>query len=156
MTAPALETTNGLAWEDFLHDPDPRPYELHDGRKVYLTVAETLGHSELIFKLGLLLHQYAQTGGGKVLTQATFVSEMSRQWVRGSLIPDVLYIRAERWQAYQAEYPDWADAPLRLIPDVVAEVLSDNDAAKDVEAKTARYLRLGVGARLRPASARPF
>jgi Uma2 family endonuclease len=53
--------------------------------------------------------------------------------------PDVLFVRKSRIPA------DWqSQAYLRIAPDLLAEVISPNDLAYDVDEKVLEYLRAGV------------
>jgi Uma2 family endonuclease len=79
-----------------------------------------------------------------VYAETAFVLLYDANWVRGSRQPDVLFVRAERLEAYRAETPDHADRPLVLVPDLVVEVISANDNYSEVEEKVDRYLGDGV------------
>ncbi len=65
-------------------------------------------------------------------------------WVKGARVPDVMYIVAERFNAYQEKNPDWRHGPLRIAPDLALEVVSANDRYTDIAAKVEGYLANGV------------
>lgn len=65
-------------------------------------------------------------------------------WIRGSRIPDIMYIKQSRITEYRKNTPDWRTKPLALVPDLVVEIASPTDKYLDVVDKVERYLHDGV------------
>jgi Uma2 family endonuclease len=81
---------------------------------------------------------------GQVRSEGTFITEYRKDWVKGSLIPDVLVYLEERLQSYKKENPDWEDKPYVLVPDIAIEVVSKNDSYSEINEKVGAYLEAGV------------
>ena len=82
---------------------------------------------------------------GEVFTESTFVlSDASKQWVKGSRLPDLIFIRAGRLDDYKTHTPDWREKPLMIVPDLVVEVVSPSDSYSDIDRKVDTYLADGV------------
>jgi Uma2 family endonuclease len=120
------------------------PFELIDGERV-AKMANVYGHSDAAHNLYDVLAPFARSRKlGRLLIEATFVLSDDPQWVRGARIPDLMYYRSERLEAYVASFPDHAARPLVLVPDLAVEVVSPTDSYSDVQAKVNRYLADGV------------
>ena len=81
---------------------------------------------------------------GMVFREAPFVLIDQSNWVRGSQVPDVMFITAERFEEYTKATSDWLDKPLALVPDIVIEVVSPSDSMSEVDRKVDLYLSDGV------------
>jgi Uma2 family endonuclease len=81
---------------------------------------------------------------GETFTEASYVTADTSNWVKGSLMPDVMYYQLDRFAAYKVSTPDWRDKPYILVPDLAAEVISPTDLYSKVEQKIAHYLTDGV------------
>jgi Uma2 family endonuclease len=68
-----------------------------------------------------------------------------KNWVSGSRIPDVMFVRREKLEAYKQQNPDWEDKPYILLPDLVIEIVSPNDSYTEIDDKVGLYLKDGVG-----------
>jgi Uma2 family endonuclease len=138
-------TKAGIAVDEFIRLYDEvGPFELIEGERIILH-PPVFGHSHI----GMLLTTALNTHGyvhqlGEAFHETAFVLTDNPKWVKGSRVPDVLFIRRERLLAYKAAIPDWREKPLMLIPDLVVEIVSANDAEEEVDAKVARYLKDGV------------
>jgi Uma2 family endonuclease len=53
--------------------------------------------------------------------------------VKEARLPDVCFIRSERWNKYIADKPEWQNNPLLITPDVVVKVLSPDDTENGIE-----------------------
>lgn len=140
-------TRDGLPLAEFmaLGTRDQR-FELIDGEVRELT-PHLAKHDRMSNRLGRKMGNFADDQGlGEVMVEATFVLPGSddRDWVRGSRVPDIMFIAADRIAEYERTNPDWADRPLALAPDLVVEIVSPNDPYTDINAKVARYLEDGV------------
>jgi Uma2 family endonuclease len=87
-----------------------------------------------------------QSQAGTIYFELAYVLTYKAKWVKGSREPDVMFYRADRLAAYQAEHPDWESKPFILVPDLVVEIISATDLYTEVEAKVQRYLEDGVQA----------
>lgn len=138
------EEKRGLALEDFLRDFNEAPFELIDGERI-AWMPGVARHTEKMEAIKDALKDYLREHPiGTVYTEATYVVEYSKDWVKGSLTPDLMFFAVERLAQYKAENPDWGDKPYVLVPDLVIEVISRNDAYSDVNRKVMVYLQDGV------------
>ncbi len=134
----------GMTLDEFIRSYDEAPFELIDGERIAL-VPPVAEHGEVIAILLEALILYRQTYGYFIYyTEMPFVLESLPNWVKGSRVPDLMLYDKARFQAYQAENPDWKAKPFIIIPDLCVEVISANDSYIDVDAKVERYLADGV------------
>jgi Uma2 family endonuclease len=75
---------------------------------------------------------------GTAVTEMLFILDAQRDLRRR---PDVAFVSVARWPLYQ-ELPETGD--WNVVPELAVEVLSPNDAAKDVLAKVREYFHYGV------------
>lgn len=119
-------------------------FEFIEGEFIPL-LPETFGHVYLSNKLLMLLDFHTrQLGSAFVKLPFVIPSQASKSHIKGSRVPDVAFITAERLNAYKEANPDWRDNPLALIPDLVIEVISPTDKFSNVVKKILRYLKDGV------------
>lgn len=139
-----VELARPLTIEEFVRRYDEAPFEIINGR--FIPVHPPLfGHSiatKRIYDAILFFNQ--EHYYGEVFTETTFIIQYQTDWVAGSRIPDVLFIRKDRLKAYQDETENAALKPLALIPDLVVEVVSKNDTYSEVNEKIDVYLDDGV------------
>jgi Uma2 family endonuclease len=135
----------GMALADFLRIPLER-FELIDGE-----VIPKMPHLPRHDFVGDLVRDAMREaidgkGVGLVVREWTFISPDAdrKNWVKGSYVPAIMFIRQDRLDAYIQEHPNWLDEPLALIPDLVIEIVSPTDRNSDVLDKVQRYLRDGV------------
>ncbi len=139
-----IERTDTLTIEEFVRRYDEAPFEFINGR--FIPVHPPLfGHSVAIKHIydAIFLYNH-EHDYGDVFTETTFVIQYQTDWVAGSRIPDVLFVRKARLHAYEAETEDSHLKPLALIPDLVVEVVSKNDTYSEVNEKIEIYLADGV------------
>jgi Uma2 family endonuclease len=125
---------------------DEQPFELIDGEIVYMAPTK-FQHSMVAVRILMALNNFAESKGlGQALMETTFVMPDAddANWVRGSRVPDVLFINAERLAEYKSTMPNWEEKPLILIPDLVVEIVSPTDSYSDIDRKVEGYLRDGV------------
>ncbi len=146
-TPPTTETAPpvGMSLEDYLNIPLER-FELINGE-----IVPKMPNFPRHDNIGNMLRdtiQDAMRGKdiGFVTREWTFVllGTARKNWVTGSYIPDIMFIRQARFDAYIAERPNWLDEPFELVPDLVIEIVSVNDQNKDIREKVNRYLNDGV------------
>jgi Uma2 family endonuclease len=134
----------GIALTDFLRDFNETPFELIDGERI-LWMPGVARHTETMEFIKDALKDYLRANPvGSVFTEATYVVEYSKDWVKGSLTPDLLFFAAERLAQYKADNPDWGDKPYVLVPDIAIEVVSPNDSYSHINRKVMTYLDDGV------------
>ncbi|MHB8625903.1 MAG: Uma2 family endonuclease [Aggregatilineales bacterium] len=140
-----LERIQSMSLREFerRYDQDG-PFELINGEIKPISPTKSR-HSVVTRTVFLVLHQYCTTHGlGEVFSETVFVLTDSRNWVKDSFVPDVLFFSAGRLATYKTATPDWADKPFVLVPELVVEVLSPTDRTGDVLEKVAAYLKAGV------------
>jgi Uma2 family endonuclease len=123
------------------------PFELIDGEVVPVSPTKMFAHTTSANRLMYKINSVAIPAGiGEAFVEGTFITVLPTDpnWVKGSRVPDVLYVTADRLSAYKQASPEWEGHPLALVPDLVAEVISENDNYREVMKKVAQYLRDGV------------
>lgn len=145
MTEAVITPTQGMTLEEFVRrSHEEGRFELIDG-EILPKMPTVLGHGSLIDTLAWLLNTLIRTHQlGKLFIEAPYVTQYDSHWVKGCLVPDLMFVSAARYDAYRAQDPDWANKPLLLVPDLVVEVVSTNDSYPALENKVRRYLAEGV------------
>jgi Uma2 family endonuclease len=120
------------------------PVEYIDGELIL--VSPTVSGSNFIAHILLFaLRDYVKPNKlGEAYVEAAYAMVDTPQWVKGSLIPDVMYYRQDRIDTYRAATPDWREKPYLLVPDLVVEVISPTDLASKLDQKIAQYMKDGV------------
>ncbi|MDZ4765527.1 MAG: Uma2 family endonuclease [Chloroflexota bacterium] len=153
MIAPPLDTPVvsadappvGMSIDDFLRIPIER-FELIDG-EIVEKMPHLPDHDESADTLMWAIKRWLDTHPlGLISKERTFVlpGTERKNWVKGSRLPDLMFIRQHRLDAYIADHPHWRKEPFALIPDLVVEIVSENDENKDILEKVNRYLDDGV------------
>ena len=143
----AIERVERLTLEEFsrLYEQGG-PFEFIDSARRALTPPVAL-HGLMIRALFRLLDAFCTARAlGEVITRMPFVQVYDANWVKGTLVPDVMFFAANHWQQYIKATADWKGNPFVLIPDLAVEVVSPNDLYTDIQDKVARST--GVGVRL--------
>ncbi len=146
-TPPTTETAPpvGMSLEDYLNIPLER-FELIDG-EIVPKMPHFPDHDESADTLWRALQRLLDKHPlGLVSKERTFVlpGTARQDWVSGSRMPDLMFIRQARLDSYIAANPDWRQQPFALVPDLVIEIVSVNDQNKDIREKVNRYLNDGV------------
>jgi Uma2 family endonuclease len=140
-------TGTGMSLADYMRRYDEEgPFELIGGQVIPMSPTK-FGHSYLTRLLFRAFDSFVgESGEWEVFTETPFIQPGAEDpnWVEGSLVPDVLLLRAEKLLSYIATAPDWRDKPLAVVPDLVVEIISPTDRYSDVVAKIERYFALGV------------
>lgn len=138
------KTREGMALDDFIRQYAEAPFELINGERIAL-VPPLVRHGLIIKQLYMLLLAYEQQHTTvEVFSELPFVLVYSSNWVTGSRTPDIMVYQAARLAAYREETPDFRDKPFVIVPDLVVEVISENDRYQDVDDKVDGYLADGV------------
>lgn len=141
--APGIIRT--MTIDEFIrHYEHEGPFELVDGEIVPMSPV-VMRHTTIGKRLMKALLPFEEAGLGEVFSEAPFILSYSADWVKGSRVPDLMFIRADKLRAYRAQDPDWEDKPLVLVPDLAIEIVSPSDHYSEIETKVTRYLRDGVG-----------
>jgi Uma2 family endonuclease len=136
--------TELLTIEEYLRLAADEPFEIIDGERIILTPA-VAGHQAVSRSLYDKLRDHVKANElGEVFYEMTFILTAQRRWVKGSRVPDLCFIRADRWQDYVASNPDWREKPLVIVPDLVVEIISPEDTYGKLNRKVAAYLKDGV------------
>ncbi len=144
MTDAATVSAGVMTLDEFIRRYDQEgPFEILDG-EIVPKMPNVFGHSVVIKKVFVALLPYEQQGYGEVFPETTFVLLDIADWVKGSRIPDLLFVSAGRLEAYRATRQDWQQKPLILVPDLVVEVVSPNDSYTEIGKRIVRYFEDGV------------
>lgn len=131
-----VSTGDKLSLQEFLALPEADvTYEFVDGQAVP-KVSPKEFHSMLTFALTTLLTRWSKHRGRVRLEWALILKRQAKDWVP---VPDVIYISYERlpksWKRNQA---------CPVIPELVIEIISPEQAMKELEDKAKEYLAAGV------------
>ncbi len=119
-----------------LEEPEGVRYELSDGELI-VTPSASYFHNEIRDELSSRLRAFAksrQLGDVTTETDVRLGGDVVRR-------PDVAFIRAGRLDGVDLDC-----VPLPLAPDLIIEIVSQNDRADDLLLKVSQYLRSGVRA----------
>jgi Uma2 family endonuclease len=140
-------TRIGMYLDEFIHKFDQDgPFELIDG-EIVPKMPNVFGHTTVANRLSLFINMFTVPQKlGEAYIEGTVIlpDALDRNWVKGSRIPDVLYVSQQRLTDYKAANPDWETRPLALIPDLVIEVVSPSDTYTEINKRVKRYLDDGV------------
>ena len=141
--APVSE--NVMTLDEFVRLYDREgPFEILDGQRIVMSPT-IMGHNIIVMRLVVPMQNYAQENKlGECFTESPFVLTYDSDWVKGSRVPDIMFITAERLKTYHDSDPDWQSKPLVLVPDLVVEIVSPTDSYLDVDKKVHTYLADGV------------
>jgi len=102
-------------------------------------------HGVFVRALFLILYNYCkQKQLGEVFQEMPFVLSYNSNWVKGSRVPDVMFFEKSRWDKYIVQVPDWPKKPAIIVPDLVVEVVSQNDSYSELNRKVQLYRQDGV------------
>ncbi len=119
-----------------LDEPDGAQYELSEGELI-VSPSTTFSHNEIRDRLNAHLRAFVEPRRMGEVTSETDL-QLSSATVRR---PDVAFLAAAR---FRREYRQ--QVPIPLAPDVVFEVVSDNDRAAALLQKVQQYLAAGSAA----------
>jgi Uma2 family endonuclease len=134
----------GMSLEAFLAAGAEQPFELIEGEQLY-RMPNYFTHSYLIrWMLDTIRAYLSGHNGGEAFQETTYVTGDSPDWVRGSRIPDIMVITAERYREFRQRMPRLQPGPLRLVPDLTIELVSPSEKPDETAKKIAADLANGV------------
>lgn len=134
----------GMSVEEFIRRYDEQPFEILNGEIVPMSPSVS-GPTYIANKLAQFINFYAIPKElGEALIEMVFTLQDTPKWVKGSRVPDVLYFKKERFDTYKQENPNWQAEPMRLLPDLVVEVVSPSDQFVAVNNKVQLYMQDGI------------
>jgi Uma2 family endonuclease len=140
-------TIKGMSLEEFIRRSEQEgPFELIDG-EIIPKMPTVFGHGKRANHIAFAINLFSKPKQmGEAFVETTFIrpEDFDANWVKGSRIPDVMYLTQERIEMYQQMTEDYDAKPLMLIPDLAIEIVSPNDSYTDINVKVSRYLRDGV------------
>jgi Uma2 family endonuclease len=143
----AAEEKVGIGMKEFMRLYfEEGAFELVDGKRIPVPT-KMFGQINIANELMLLLNSFARLKGiGRAYVDAPFVTmpEKNNAVVTGSRVPDVMFIRAERLQEYKRTTPGWEMCPLAISPDLVVEIIGEEDSYLAVMKRVNAYLQEGV------------
>jgi Uma2 family endonuclease len=102
-------------------------------------------HVWMIKVLARILDDYCRLHKlGEVLTESPYVISYDSKWVTGSRVPDLMFFTKARWEGYIKNEKEWASKPMLIVPDMVIEVVSQNDRYSEINEKVRVYEKDGV------------
>jgi len=133
-----MATKTSLTVEEYaaLQEPEGVRYELSEGELI-VTPSANLFHNELRDELNARLRTFVKSHKLGLVTSETDM-KLADDVVRR---PDVAFIRAERLRGIDRHV-----VPVPLSPDLVIEIVSENDRADDLMLKVMQYLAAGTRA----------
>jgi Uma2 family endonuclease len=141
-----VETRVGMPLDQFLEESSRQRFELINGEKVLL-IPTLSKHAKLLkFFYDAIMRFLSDHPIGEVFQEATFIlpDEANRNWVRGSRIPDILFLTNSTWSNYENSPLNADNLLLAFIPELVVEIISPTDKYVDVNNKVSLYLDDGV------------
>jgi Uma2 family endonuclease len=127
------ESRRKLTLADYCALPDDQDYEIIDG-VLYVSPRARPRHQRIVNRLAHLLTEQEDLGRGTVVPDADLIVDERHTYVS----PDIMFFSGDRFQAVDP------DEMIRLIPDLVVEVLSPSTGEYDQTTKRETYARLGV------------
>jgi Uma2 family endonuclease len=138
--APAPPSTNYWTYERYMETPIEGRFEIVEG-VLHQMAAPTWDHQDIALNIATIFREYAaQSRRGRALI-APFDLLIRRLPRLRTRQPDVFFISHEQLAA--AGGPP-RRGPLEIGPELVVEIISNSETARDVEAKTQDYLSIGV------------
>jgi len=133
-----MATKTLLTVEDYtaLDEPEGVRYELNEGELI-VTPSANYFHNEMRDDFNALLRAFVKSrklGGVTSETDFRLVGETVRR-------PDVAFVSAEHLRGINLR-----QVPLPVAPDLVIEIVSDNDRADELLLKVSQYLAAGTKA----------
>jgi len=117
-------------WNELAADSEsPDYFELNEFGELIMSPKPTTGHQRVASAVGWALKSQL---GGEAVTEVSVLTD------RGIRVPDVVWMRSERWGECQGQ------TPLHAVPDVCVEVLSPSNTREEITMKVGAYLRGGA------------
>jgi Uma2 family endonuclease len=122
-----------LTLEDYCALPDDQDYEIIEG-VLYVAPRARPGHQRISNRFAQILTAEEDRGGGVVVPDADLVVDERGTYVS----PDLMFFAGDRYAAVDE------GEMIRIVPDLVVEVLSPSTADYDRTTKQETYARIGV------------
>ena len=136
--------TEKITLDEFTHLYETEgAFEIIRGERIQLMLPVSL-HGAISKRPVTILLAFEAQGIGEVFYEMHFVLLDESDWVKASLVPDVMFFAAERLQKYRKEMSNWEEKPFVLVPDLATEIVSKNDSYSDINDKVQLYLQDGV------------
>jgi len=133
VAVPEVVVRRKLTFDDYCALPDDQDYEIIEG-VLYVSPRARAAHQRIAGKLTQLLLAQEDLGRGVVVPDADLIVDAHRTYVS----PDVMFFAGDRFASVNPR--DF----IRVIPDLVVEVLSPSMRDYDLTKKLDTYARLGV------------
>lgn len=123
-----------LTLEDYNALPDDADYEVIDG-VLYVSPRARPGHQMVQGRFIMTVGSHAESRGlGQVIPDADLIIDDRNTYVS----PDIMYFSAETWARIDRR------EQIRVVPAMIAEILSPSTARKDLVKKRREYAAIGV------------
>jgi len=131
---PEVVMRHRLTFEDYLELPDDQDYEIIEGA-LYVAPRARPHHQIIANRLAVSLTIHVDNHGlGQVVPDADLIVTAQDTYVS----PDIMFFRADRFLAVdRKEF-------IRIIPDLIVEIISPTSADYDRRKKRDTYEKLGV------------
>jgi Uma2 family endonuclease len=117
-------------WQQLAGDPNsPDYYEVNEFGEVIMSPRPTNDHQRIVTAVTSALNQQL---GPEAVQEVSVVTD------RGIRVPDVVWMKPDRWILAKGK------TPLPFVPDVCVEVLSPGNTKEEVTMKVNAYLRGGA------------
>ena len=139
--APALALTNELTYDTYMAEPDTEGrYSIVNGVREYMAGA-SYRHQRVSKNISKAFDRYEEASGLGVTVYAPFDVLIRRFPKLQTRQPDVLFISQAR-MAQGGGIP--AKGPFGAAPELVVEIISDNETERILGEKIADYVSIGV------------
>src|SRR5688572_20970000 len=105
----AQNVQTGISLQEFIDRYEESPFELIEGTLLPVSPS-AYGPTRIANRLARWINEYAEARGlGEAFVEAVFILTMpdDKNWVKGSRVPDVLFVEAEKLANYHASNPTW-------------------------------------------------
>ncbi|MGH2352533.1 MAG: Uma2 family endonuclease [Chloroflexota bacterium] len=134
VAVPEVITKRRLTYEDYLALPEDQDYEIING-VLYVAPRPRPKHQRIAHRFAVMLTlELEHRGRGVIVPDADLIVSEHDDYVS----PDVMFFAGDRYAAVDP------DEPIRIIPDLMVEVLSPSTEHRDRTEKKRLCARLGV------------
>jgi len=121
------------------------PFEILDGQIVPMS-PPGFTHSLIAKRLFMMFLEHEGAEIGEAFMETPFIKSdfEGANWVKGSRVPDVMFVSAKKMAAFRAAKPEPGNDPLSVVPELAVEIVSPNDRYTAILHKVSLYLDDGV------------
>jgi Uma2 family endonuclease len=131
-----MATTATITLAEFARMPDDGALHEIDAGELLIMTRPNARHGSLQVRMSRLIDEFVQRGKlGRVFSESGFILGRHPEILRG---PDIAYVRMERLK----DVPD--DGWPEMGPDLVVEIVSPSDTARQIDRKVHQYLAAGT------------